>query len=111
MAQAEIPQIPTVRPAGETAAESGPYASSPVFDQTHLPAALRRAHATKAGVWAVIRVLEGQVRYRIETEDHDVMLSPDVPGLVRPQEPHHVEALGAVRMQVEFYDHLPAMWS
>jgi tellurite resistance-related uncharacterized protein len=88
---------------------STPYRSTPVFDEQTLPQALRQAHTTKAGVWGVIRVLEGCVRYRVEAHDHDIILSPGTPGLVRPQEPHHVEPVGPMRMQVEFYDHLPAL--
>lgn len=88
---------------------SKPYRSTPVFDDQTLPEALRRAHTTKQGVWGVIRVLEGCVRYRIEAHDHDVILSPGMPGLVRPQEPHHVEPVGPMRMQVEFYDHPPVL--
>ena len=95
--------------AGEARSASKPYASSPVFDEASLPAALRKAHTTKAGVWGVIRVLEGCVRYRIESQERDVVLSPGTPGLVRPQEPHHVEPVGPMRMQVEFYDHPPAL--
>jgi hemoglobin len=88
---------------------SKPYRATPVFDDQTLPEALRRAHTTKEGVWGVIRVLEGCVRYRIEAHDHDVILSPGTPGLVRPQEPHHVEPVGPMRMQVEFYDHPPVL--
>ncbi len=88
---------------------SKPYRSTPVFDENTLPQGLRQAHTTKDGVWGVIRVLEGCVRYRIEAHDHDVILSPGTPGLVRPQEPHHVEPVGPMRMQVEFYDHPPAL--
>ena len=88
---------------------SKPYRSTPVFDDQSLPQALRQAHTTKEGVWGVIRVLEGCVRYRIEAHDHDVILSPGTPGLVRPREPHHVEPVGPMRMQVEFYDHPPAL--
>jgi truncated hemoglobin YjbI/tellurite resistance-related uncharacterized protein len=85
-----------------------PYRSTPVFDQDTLPAALRSAHSTKAGVWGVIRVLEGRLRYRIEASGTDVTLDPDTPGRIRPCEVHHVEPLGAMRMQVDFYDHEPA---
>ncbi|WP_029914416.1 DUF1971 domain-containing protein [Caulobacter sp. UNC358MFTsu5.1] len=88
---------------------SKPYRSTPVFDERTLPQGLRQAHTTKDGVWGVIRVLEGCVRYRIEAHDQDVILSPGTPGLVRPQEPHHVEPVGPMRMQVEFYDHPPAL--
>ncbi|MDG2520695.1 DUF1971 domain-containing protein [Caulobacter segnis] len=78
-----------------------------MFDADTLPASLREAHSTRAGVWGVIRVLEGCVRYHIEGKDHDVILSPGTPGLVTPQQPHHVEPVGPMRMQVEFYDHPP----
>ena len=80
-----------------------PYSSSPVFDQETLPAALRREHSTKAGVWGVVRVLEGRVALRFA--DREEILTPDRPGLVRPEEPHHVEPLSEIiRMRVDFYD-------
>ncbi len=37
-----------------------PYRSTPVFDEISLPAALRNEHSTKAGVWGLICVIEGQ---------------------------------------------------
>ncbi len=37
-----------------------PYKCTPIFDETTLPPGLRRERRTKAGVWAVIRVLEGR---------------------------------------------------
>jgi hemoglobin len=86
------------------------YRSSPVFDAETLPAALRRAHSTKAGVWGVIRVLEGAVRYYIEDgSTPPFVLTPEQPGLVRPEQLHHIEPLGAMRLRVDFYDHLPAL--
>lgn len=103
------PQAIRFEAAEAEAPASKPYRSTPVFDERTLPQALRQAHTTKEGVWGVIRVLEGCVRYRVESHDHDVILSPGTPGLVRPQEPHHVEPVGSMRMQVEFYDHLPAL--
>src|SRR3546814_2805171 len=42
-----------------------PYRSTPVFDETSLPAALRGEHRTKAGVWGLIRVLEGKLQLNI----------------------------------------------
>lgn len=105
------PERPALEPAQEGAAvaKSAPYRSTPIFTQDSLPPALRSAHSTKAGVWGVIRVLEGCVRYRIESQDTDQMLSPGVPGFVQPQELHHVEPIGDIRMQVEFYDHPPRL--
>ncbi len=85
---------------------STPYKSTPVFDETTLPAALRREHRTKDGVWGVIRVLEGEVRF-VVAGGAETILAPDRPGLIRPQQTHHVEPIGRMRMQVDFYDHAP----
>lgn len=88
---------------------SKPYRSTPVFTNQTLPPALRSAHNTRAGVWGVIRVLEGCVRYQIESEAEATLLSPGTPGLVKPEERHHVEPIGEMKMQVEFYDHPPRL--
>ena len=42
-------------------APARPYRSTPIFDETTLPNALRARHATKAGVWGVVRVIEGRL--------------------------------------------------
>lgn len=84
-----------------------PYKSTPVFDENTLPAGLRREHRTKVGVWGIIRVVEGRVRYRILDPVSETILDPDHPGLVFPDQPHCVEPLGAIGMQVEFYDRMP----
>jgi tellurite resistance-related uncharacterized protein len=84
-----------------------PYKSTPVFDETTLPAALRREHRTKDGVWGVIRVLEGELRLVLGDGGDGTILTSDRPGLVQPQQTHHVEPLGRMRMQVEFYDRAP----
>jgi tellurite resistance-related uncharacterized protein len=86
-----------------------PYRTTPVFDQDSLPDALRRAHDTKAGIWGVIRVLEGELRYVIAESGREEILTPDRPGLVVPRQLHFVEPLGPMRMQVEFYDAEPAL--
>ncbi len=84
-----------------------PYKSTAVFDETTLPAGLRREHRTKAGSWGVIRVLEGRLRYQVLDPSSEMILEPGRPGLILPEQPHLVEPLGPVQMQVEFYDHLP----
>jgi tellurite resistance-related uncharacterized protein len=87
--------------------ETAPYKCTPVFDENTLPAGLRREHRTKPGVWGVIRVLDGRLRYRVLDPVSEKILDSRNPGLVLPDQPHFVEALGSMRMQVEFYDHLP----
>jgi tellurite resistance-related uncharacterized protein len=78
-----------------------PYQCTPVFDEK------RREHRTKPGVWGVIRVLEGRLRYRVLDPASEVILEFGRPGLVLPGVPHFVEPLGPMRMQIEFYNQLP----
>lgn len=92
-----------------SASEAEPYKRTPVFDENSLPAGLRREHRTKPGVWGIIRVLEGRVRYRVLDPASEMILEPGHPGLVRPDEPHRVEPLGPMRMQVEFYNEPPEL--
>ncbi len=85
-------------PAGLTA-----YKRTPIFDQDSLPAGLRREHRTRAGVWALIHVLEGSLRYRILDPPGEQILTVGTPGVVRPGQPHEVTPIGAMRMYVEFH--------
>ena len=96
---------PVMTGAGPTPTK--PYKATPVFDEVSLPAGLRREHRTKAGAWGIIRVLEGRLRYQILDPASEAILEPGRPGLILPEQPHFVEPLGPIRMQVEFYDHLP----
>ena len=87
-----------------------PYRSTPVFDQTTLPAGLRGEHRTKTGTWGVIRAIEGAVLLRFldrQTETIVTIVTPEKPGLILPEQPHSVAPIGRMRMQVDFY-HEPA---
>jgi len=75
--------------------------------RTTLPAGLRREHRTKIGVWGIIRVLKGRLRYRVLDPTSEMILDQDHPGFVLPDQPHFVEPLGAIQMQVEFCDRDP----
>jgi tellurite resistance-related uncharacterized protein len=86
-----------------------PYRSTPVFDQDTLPAALRARHFTKAGVWGVIWVLEGELELTYLEPAAVTLLTPDNPGLLLPQQPHFVTPRGPMRMQVDFYDRPPEL--
>lgn len=88
-------------------ADVRPYRSTPVFDQDTLPAALRARHDTKAGVWGVIRVLEGRLQLTCLDPVSESVLTSDNPGVVLPQQPHFVTPLGPMKMQVDFYDQAP----
>jgi tellurite resistance-related uncharacterized protein len=86
-----------------------PYKRTSIFDENTLPAGLRKEHRTKPGVWGVIRVLDGRVRYQVLDPASEAILEPGRPGLILPDEPHLVEPLGAMRMQIEFYHQLPGL--
>lgn len=83
--------------------EVRPYRRTPVFTETTVPAALLRAHTTKAGTWGRILVLEGRLRYRILSPAvEDILLTPERFGVVEPQVPHEVAPDGPVKFCVEF---------
>ncbi len=80
------------------------YARSPTFSAQSIPKNLRKSHRTQQDTWAKIVVLEGRLLYRIlEPEVREFELSPDCSGVVSPQVPHEVEAVGNVQFYVEFY--------
>jgi tellurite methyltransferase len=79
------------------------YKKTPLFTETTVPAALQKDHSTKAGVWAKIVILQGRLRYRVESLNLDVELSQQSVGIVVPEVLHRVEPLGEVRFFVEFY--------
>ena len=86
-----------------------PYKVSAIWTEATLPDAIRREHRTKAGVWGLLRVLEGEVRLHFEGEAEPVLVTPDRPALIPPQKTHHVECGGAMRMCVEFYREQPRL--
>ena len=88
--------------------DPAPYRTTPVFDEKSLPAALRRDHRTKGGVWGVIRVLEGEVVLTVLDPAFEQRLTADRCGMVLPEQPHFVTPSGPMRMQVEFYDRPPS---
>ncbi len=86
-------------PAGYT-----PYKRTPELDEHSIPAGLRKDHATKPGLWGVIHVLTGRLRYIVEPPlagEH--LLDPAHPGVVVPEVLHRVVPDGDVRFFVEFH--------
>jgi tellurite resistance-related uncharacterized protein len=79
------------------------FQQTPIFTEETIPAGLQKDHATGAGVWAKIIVLEGKLRYQAEALRVDMELAPDVLGVIVPQVVHAVAPVGPVRFFVEFY--------
>tara|TARA_R110002074_G_scaffold210044_1_gene379058 strand:+ start:922 stop:1197 length:276 start_codon:yes stop_codon:yes gene_type:complete len=82
-----------------------PVRKTPEFDQGSIPKGLLKAHQTKAGVWAKIVIVEGQLQYRInQPEVEIIILDTEKFGVVEPGILHEVKPLGPVKFHVEFYE-------
>lgn len=79
-----------------------PYKQTVVFDETTIPSGLRHRHRTKPGVWGLIRIIDGRLRYRLIDIGRESILDPEHPGIVRPAQWHAVEPLGPVRFSSNF---------
>lgn len=84
-----------------------PYKSTPVCSmRTRSPQGYEKSTGLKPASGESFG-LEGQLRSRILDPVAETIFDPDNPGFVLPEQPHLVEPLGTVRMQVEFYDEDP----
>jgi len=84
-----------------------PYRRTETFTEATVPKGLLRAHATGAGVWALIHVEAGHLAYRITDPRRpgcERLLTPATSvGVIEPGVLHEVEPLGPVRFYVEFH--------
>ncbi len=76
-----------------------PYRSTGSFDEHSLPAAFRRAHSTKAGVWGVIRMAEGRAALRFFDGTAERIVTPEMPAMLLPGQPHALETIGPGSLQ------------
>ncbi len=76
---------------------------TPIFTEETIPAGLLKDHEMKAGVWGVIHVVSGTLRYVVPSHGEESILSPGVDGIVVPETPHHIAAPGSVSFYVEFW--------
>jgi len=93
---------PTALPDGLEA-----YRRTESFTEATVPAGLLSAHSTKPGVWGLIHVTEGLLRYRVSDVRRaplDTLLTADTrAGIVEPTILHQVEPIGHARFHVEFW--------
>lgn len=93
-----------MKPADMPVLES--YKRTPNFTENSVPAGLLADHSTKEGVWGLIHVTQGRLRYFItdpRREPEDYVLHPGTePGVIEPAILHRVEPMGSVEFQVEF---------
>ena len=79
------------------------YRRTPSFTAATIPAGLRGEHATKAGVWAVIRVETGALDFEDIGTGETVRLREGDERVVAPASPHRVAPAGEVGFHVDFY--------
>lgn len=91
--------IPTHIPDGFEA-----YGRSPEFTPETLPAKLQSAHSTKAGVWALLHIIEGEVLYQLEPpREGERRARAGEKIVIEDGVPHHVAFTEPGRFYVEFY--------
>lgn len=74
------------------------------FTSVTVPAGLLKAHRIAEGVWGVLRVRDGRVRFVEEIESgRDIDLAPGEANVIRPGVPHRVEPSEDATFAVEFY--------
>ena len=67
------------------------YRRTPDFTEESIPAAILNRHATRRGVWGLIRISRGQLEYHIHSPFNTTeILTPAQPGVVLPEVEHHV---------------------
>lgn len=79
------------------------YRSTPEFTLETVPAGLLRDHATKAGTWGRIEVLEGEVTYTTAApSDRRLVLGAGETAMIPPELLHHVDLSPDTRFRVVF---------
>jgi tellurite methyltransferase len=90
-----------------------PYRRTPLFTNHSIPKGLRARHTTKKGVWGIIHIQSGSLRYRIHDPYHTEIIlvggpsarrNRDRQGIVIPEVEHEVEPIDNVEFFVEFWD-------
>ncbi len=80
------------------------YSQSPVFTPENLPAALTRAHTTRAGTWGLLRVYSGILHFSLDQAPFtELVLSAGQTVVIEPGIPHHVRFELPGSFQIEFH--------
>jgi len=78
------------------------YKRTPTFSEATIPAGLLKDHSTKAGVWGMLNVTDGRLRYIVPSRGIDTELDRRTVAVIVPEELHRVEPIGPVAFFVEF---------
>jgi tellurite methyltransferase len=82
-----------------------PYRRTSTFKADSIPAGLQSRHSTKAGVWGMIHILAGSLRYCIhEPYNRETILEADSTAVIIPEVEHDVHPMNEVEFFIEFWD-------
>lgn len=79
------------------------YTRTTTFTEATVPVKIRENHQTAPGVWGLITVVRGEVRYDIPSAEETHILVPGTPGIVEPEVPHRANPVGEASFFIEFY--------
>jgi len=79
------------------------YTRTKTFTEKSVPAKIRQDHQTAPGVWGLITVVSGEVRYEIPSAEETHILTPGNPGIVEPGISHRANPIGEASFFIEFY--------
>lgn len=83
---------------------AAPYRTIGPFDADTIPAGLLRRHDLKPGVWGVLTVAFGTIRFCWDDEaGGERELAAGEAILVPPRVPHHLERCGPVTLDIAFH--------
>ena len=91
-------------PRGELPAGSQPYRTIGPFNSATLPAGLRAEHSLKEGVWAMLKLSEGSIRFVWDDSEgsiEDLVAPAEL--VIPPLAVHHVEENGPFRVTIAFH--------
>lgn len=74
------------------------------FDADAIPAGLLRRHDLKPGVWGVLTIAAGRIRFCWDDDrGGSRLLAPGDAMLIPPTVPHHLERDGRVSLSIAFH--------
>lgn len=77
--------------------------TTPMWDESSVPAALRRNHRVASATWGLLRVESGSLRFTASTDPAtDVEVPAGGSQAIPPDVDHHVDVTGPVRFAVDF---------
>jgi tellurite methyltransferase len=81
-----------------------PYRRTTTFMSDAIPAGLQSKHSLKAGVWGIIHVLAGRLRYCIhEPLNRETILESGSTAVIIPEVEHEVHPLNGAEFFIEFW--------